>query len=87
VKTHGGVASALDGGEWSVLRPGHFTPGEEPLVPFGEEAGWAPEPACSRKKNLLPLPRVEPRVSSPWAVAITTELSRILYARADGNKM
>jgi hypothetical protein len=36
---------ALDGGEWSALRPGRaLPPGKGPPVPIGEEAGWAPEP-------------------------------------------
>jgi hypothetical protein len=36
---------ALDGGEWSASCPGRaLPPGKEPLVPNGEEAGWAPEP-------------------------------------------
>jgi hypothetical protein len=35
---------ALDGGEWSVSRPGHaLAPEKGPLVPIGQEAGWAPE--------------------------------------------
>jgi hypothetical protein len=29
------LTSALVGGEWPVLRPGHFTPGQEPPVPIG----------------------------------------------------
>jgi hypothetical protein len=29
------LTSALDGGEWSALRPGRFTPGKDPLVPTG----------------------------------------------------
>jgi hypothetical protein len=38
------MTSALDGGEWSVSRPGHALPlGKGPLVPIGQEAGWAPE--------------------------------------------
>jgi hypothetical protein len=52
MKTYGGVdvqihvslTSALAGGEWSASRPGRFTPGKEPPVPIGKEAGWAPEP-------------------------------------------
>jgi hypothetical protein len=28
VKLHAILTSALDGGEWSASRPGHFTPGE-----------------------------------------------------------
>jgi hypothetical protein len=42
MKVYGGVdvythilTSALAGGEWSVSRPGHFTPGKEPPVPIG----------------------------------------------------
>jgi tRNA G26 N,N-dimethylase Trm1 len=33
------LTSALDGGELSASRPGHFTPRERPLVPIGQEAG------------------------------------------------
>jgi hypothetical protein len=36
---------ALDGGEWSVSRPGRLTPKRKrPRYPTGLEAGWAPEP-------------------------------------------
>jgi len=35
---------ALDGGEWSASRPGHFIRGEEPQAFIGYEAGWDPEP-------------------------------------------
>jgi hypothetical protein len=31
---HAFLTSALDGGEWTVSRPGRFTPGNEPLVPY-----------------------------------------------------
>jgi hypothetical protein len=32
------------GGEWSASRPGRdLLPGKGPLVPIGQEAGWAPE--------------------------------------------
>jgi hypothetical protein len=41
----GGIAPtvftlALDGSEWSVSCPSHFTPRE---IALGKEAGWAPE--------------------------------------------
>jgi hypothetical protein len=37
--------SALDGGEWSVSRPGRaLPPGKGPPVPIAQEAGWDPEP-------------------------------------------
>jgi hypothetical protein len=32
--------SALVGGEWLTSRPGRFTPGKEPTVPFEEEVEW-----------------------------------------------
>lgn len=36
------LTSALDGGEWSTSRPGHFTPGEEILARHAEQvAGLA----------------------------------------------
>jgi hypothetical protein len=38
----------LDGGEWSASCPSCFTPREQPLVPTGQEAGWAPEPVWTR---------------------------------------
>jgi hypothetical protein len=47
ISTHS-LASALDGGEWSASRPGRFTPREEPLVPIGQEAGWASESVWTR---------------------------------------
>ena len=31
---------ALEGGGWSAPRPGHFTPGKDPL-PMVQEGGWA----------------------------------------------
>jgi hypothetical protein len=43
--------SALDGGGWSAPRPGHFTPGKDP-VPVVYEAGWAPGPVWTGAENL-----------------------------------
>jgi hypothetical protein len=41
---------ALDGGEWSASRPDRTLPlGKEPLVPIGQEAGWAPEPVWTQR--------------------------------------
>jgi hypothetical protein len=38
------LTSTLDGGVWSASRPGRaLLPGKGPLVPFGQEAGWASE--------------------------------------------
>jgi hypothetical protein len=42
--------SALDGGEWSVSRPGRaLTPGKGPPVHIVQEAGWAPEPVWTQR--------------------------------------
>jgi hypothetical protein len=60
------LTSALDGGEWSASRPGHFTPGKEPLVPIQWEAGWAPEPFWTRwwrKKIPNPCPESDNFIS------------------------
>jgi hypothetical protein len=44
------LTSALDGGEWWASRPGRaLPPGKEPLVPIGQEAGWAPEPVWMQR--------------------------------------
>jgi hypothetical protein len=41
---------ALDGGEWSASRTsGALPPGKGPLVPFVQEAGWAPEPIRTQR--------------------------------------
>jgi hypothetical protein len=50
------LTSALDGVEWSTLRPGRFTPGKEPLVPIGKEAGWVPEPFWTQWREKFPAP-------------------------------
>jgi hypothetical protein len=44
-------------------RPGHFTPGKDP-VPFVQEVGWAPGPVWACTKNLAP-PGYIPGPSSP----------------------
>jgi hypothetical protein len=42
--------SALDEGEWTASRPGRaLSPGKGPLVPTGQEAGWAPEPVWRKR--------------------------------------
>jgi len=40
------VTSALDGSGWLTQRPGHFTPGRDP-VRIVQESGWAPGPVSS----------------------------------------
>jgi hypothetical protein len=48
----------------------YIAPGKEPLVPIGQEAGWAPEPFWSQwGREKFPAPAgdqtLEPRSSSP----------------------
>jgi hypothetical protein len=45
----------------SVTPRPRFTPGERTPVPIGQEAGWAPEPVWTQRKNVLPLSGIEPR--------------------------
>jgi hypothetical protein len=58
MEAHGGeryssysfLTLALDRGKWSASRPGRALPlGKEPLVPTGQEAGWAPEPVWMQR--------------------------------------
>jgi hypothetical protein len=57
------MTSALGRGGWSAPRPGHFTPGKDP-VPNVQEAGWAPGPVWTCAKNLAP-PGFDPRTVQP----------------------
>jgi hypothetical protein len=44
------TTSALDGGEWSASLHGYaLPPGKGPLIPIGQEAGWAPEPVWTQR--------------------------------------
>jgi hypothetical protein len=52
------TTSALNGGEWSALRPGRALPPEKgPPVPIVQEAGWDREPVWTEaleEKSLAP---------------------------------
>jgi hypothetical protein len=56
---HSFLISALGGGEWSVSRPGRFTPGVHWI---GGCVG--PRADMDAAKNILPLLEIEPRPSS-----------------------
>ena len=43
----------LDGGGWSMPRPGCFTSVKDP-VPIVQEVGWVPRPARTGSENLAP---------------------------------
>jgi hypothetical protein len=45
---------ALEGGEGSAYRPGHFLPPGKVPVPILQEAGWAPGPVWKGAENLTP---------------------------------
>jgi hypothetical protein len=67
----GGVAPpfltlVLDGGEWSASRPGRFTP-EESAPGTHWIGGWVGPRVrldSMEKRQILPLPGIEPRPSS-----------------------
>jgi hypothetical protein len=71
------LTSALDGGKWSALSPGRFTPGEEAPVRIEYDAECYPEPVWtlySREKSISLAGNRNPTVQ-PVVVAIFTELS------------
>jgi hypothetical protein len=70
------MTSALNGREWSALRPGCLTPGKKPLVPTGQESGWASEmpKRCGTQRNFLPC-----RESNPGRPACSPLLYQLIY--------
>jgi hypothetical protein len=48
-------------------------------VPIVQEAGWAPEPVWTGAENLAPHRDSIPGPSSPYRIAIRTELSNIYH--------
>jgi hypothetical protein len=62
------TTSSLDGGEWSASRPSRaLPPGKGPLVPIGQEAGWASEPVW--------IQRLEGKSYAPVGVQTSIALS------------
>ena len=64
---------ALDGGGWSMLCPGLFTPRKDP-VPIVQEAGWAPGPVWKGAENLA-----STGIRSPDFPAHSESLYRLSY--------
>ena len=56
--------AALDGGGWSMPRPGRFTPLKDPVL-IVQEAGWVPGPVCTVAEDLAPHRDLIPGPSSP----------------------
>ena len=74
------MTTALEGGEGSVSRPGHFTPGKDP-VPIVQEAGWAPGMVWRGAENLAGIP-------CPDRPARSQSLYRLCYpAHTQGYKI
>jgi hypothetical protein len=54
------MTSALDGGEWLAPGPSRALPlGKGPMVPIGQEAGWAPELVWTQRLEENPLASAE----------------------------
>jgi hypothetical protein len=66
------LISALDGGEWSASRSGHFIP--EKIAPNAHWIGGYMGPRAGldavEERKILPLPEFEARPSSPWPVVL-----------------
>jgi hypothetical protein len=64
------LTSALDGGEWSASRPGRFTSQKESPgnLWIGGWLGPRVGLVFMMKRNILHLPGIEPRPSSPLPV-------------------
>jgi hypothetical protein len=65
--------TAPDGGGWSTPRPGHFTPGKEP-IPIVQEAGWVTGQVWKGAEN--PAPN---GIRSPDRPARSKSLHRLGY--------
>jgi hypothetical protein len=70
---------AVDGGDWSATRLCRFTPrGKSPQSPLDRSLGEPQSRSgrCGEEKDLA-LPEIEPGSSSPYPIAILTEVSEL----------
>jgi hypothetical protein len=72
----GFLTSALDGGEWSASRPGHFTLRDRRLGGHQNRSGLG-----GGEKNSQYLSGLDPPIIQPVAQRYTTEKSRLLSTR------
>jgi hypothetical protein len=61
VQVHSFITLTLEGGEWSISRPGHVTSGKEPNDLGGLGGLWGQAGSFAEEKILLPLPGIEPQ--------------------------
>jgi hypothetical protein len=65
--------SAMQGREWSLRRPGRFTPKKQPLVPTEYETGWSAEQVwVFRREKYLTLTRIRTSNSPAGSLVNTT---------------
>jgi len=67
---HSFQTSALDGGEWSISRPGRFIHGKENKLSIEERALGGPQKQSGRYRkeiNILHPLGLEPRIAQPVA--------------------
>jgi hypothetical protein len=64
------LPSALDGGGWSTLRPGRFTPGKETRYPLYRRLG-GPQGRSGRVRKVSPPPGFDPQTLQPVASRYT----------------
>jgi hypothetical protein len=75
VQLHAFLTSALDGGEWSASRPGHFTPKERAFPRYPLDSGPQNRSGSGgEEKNSLTVPIIEPLSSYPCPSHCSTEL-------------
>jgi len=67
------LTSALDWGGWLTLRPGRFTPRNDP-EPIAQDTGWAPEPVWINAEN-FDSTGIDPRTVRNVATRHTTVVS------------
>jgi hypothetical protein len=64
------LTSALDGGEWSSSRPGHFTPRERAPLHMRLDGPQSRSGRGGEEKNSQPLPGLEPSIIQPLSPAL-----------------
>ena len=69
---------ALEGGEWSEARPGRTLSPGQTRYPLYRRLG-GPQGRSGQVRKISPPPGFDPGPSSPYSVAIPTELPLFIY--------